>query len=71
MTVSKESSDHDLARLLLTPREAAKVLGISRSTLYELLGRDLIDSVRIGASRRIIARSLANYIESLRAQEQA
>ena len=29
--------EHKLGRLLLTPREAAAVLGIGRSMLYELL----------------------------------
>jgi excisionase family DNA binding protein len=52
-------------KLLYTPLEAAHALGISRSTLYELLARGAIDSVRIGASRRIPADCLRRYVASL------
>ena len=52
-------------KLLYTPLEAAHVLGISRSTLYELLARGDIDSVHIGASRRIPADGLRRYVASL------
>jgi excisionase family DNA binding protein len=39
--------------LLLSPIEAALTLGISRSTLYELMAKGLLRSVRIGRARRI------------------
>jgi len=52
-------------RLLLTPVEAARALGISRSKLYELLGDGSIESVLIGASRRVPAEALEDYVASL------
>ncbi|MGH8890028.1 MAG: helix-turn-helix domain-containing protein [Acidothermaceae bacterium] len=53
-------------KLLLTPREAADVLGIGRSKLYELLRAGTVPSVRIGACRRIAALDLENLVDKLR-----
>jgi excisionase family DNA binding protein len=38
---------------MFTVREAALLLGISKSAMYEHIARDLIDVVQIGASIRI------------------
>ena len=54
-------------RLLLKPEEAAEVLGIGRSKLYELLAAGEIESVRIGSSRRVPMKGLHDYVERLRA----
>ena len=43
-------------KLLLTPREAAACLSISRSKLYELLAGGLLESITIGTSRRVPVR---------------
>ncbi|WP_322778938.1 helix-turn-helix domain-containing protein [Frankia sp. Cas4] len=53
-------------KLLLTPAEAADLLGVSRTTLYELLNAELIESVRIGRARRIPRTALVAYIDRLR-----
>jgi len=53
------------ARLLLTVPEAAAVLAISRSKLYELLASGALESVRIGGSRRIPVTSLEAYVATL------
>jgi len=53
-------------RLLLTPRQAAQALGISRSTIYELLASGELESVRIGTSRRIPVDALDRYVGGLR-----
>lgn len=53
-------------KLLLTPEEAAGVLGICRSKLYDLLRAGAIESVHIGASRRVPAAALVEYVERLR-----
>lgn len=52
-------------KLLYTTAEAAKVLGIGRSTLYLLLGRGEIESVKIGALRRIPPTALDAYVERI------
>jgi excisionase family DNA binding protein len=63
--------DHDSARTTepyaLSPKDAAKRLGIDVSTLYRHYGaamrRGTIRVLRIGRSVRIIWRSLLDYIE--------
>jgi len=52
-------------KLLYTPTEAADLLGVSRSTLYELLRAGEIASVRIGRSRRVPATALIAYVDRL------
>ncbi len=52
-------------RLLLRPEEAAAVLGIGRTTLYDLLRTGQLPSVRIGASRRVPVRALHTFVDSL------
>ena len=46
-------------KLLLTTDEAAQVLGIGRSKVYELLASRQLGSVKIGTCRRIPADSAA------------
>ena len=54
-----------MEKLLLTPEEAA-ALGICRSKLYELLQAGAIESIHIGASRRIPVAAMVEYVERLR-----
>ena len=56
-----------LPRLLYTPLEAASVLGIGRSKLYELLRTGELPSIRIGTARRIEATAVQEYITARRA----
>jgi excisionase family DNA binding protein len=53
-------------KLLLTAIEAAEVLGVGRSTVYELIAAGQIESVRIGRSRRIPRAALVAYVARLR-----
>ncbi|MGA7270643.1 MAG: helix-turn-helix domain-containing protein [Acidimicrobiia bacterium] len=52
-------------KLLLKPEEAAEVLSIGRSKVYELIGTGELASVRIGASRRIPADALVEFVSRL------
>ena len=54
-----------MEKLLYTPIEAARTLGIGRSKLYELIGSGQLASVRIGACRRIPAPALAEFLFKL------
>ena len=54
-------------KLLLTPVEAARALGIGRSKVYELLSSGELDSVRIGSCRRVPADALHSFLIQLRA----
>jgi excisionase family DNA binding protein len=53
-------------KLLLTPVEAARALGIGRSTVYELMRVGSLGSVHIGSCRRIPAEDLAALVGRLR-----
>jgi excisionase family DNA binding protein len=65
-------NDHDeptqlaFPQLLLTPRQAGQVLGLSRSRVYELMASGDLESVRIGASRRIPVDALSGLVVRLR-----
>jgi excisionase family DNA binding protein len=63
--VMAEASSQQHIRLLLTPDEAAKALGISRASLYPLLMRKEIPSIRVGGSRRVPIVALQRYIDEL------
>ena len=56
-----------MEKLLLTPEEAASLLSIGRSKVYELLGDGRLASVRIDASRRVPMSALVEFVESLQA----
>jgi excisionase family DNA binding protein len=53
---------------LLTPAEAAAVLNIGRSKLYELIARGLIESVKLGRCRRFRRSDLDRFIRDLAAE---
>ena len=55
-----------MPKLLLTPEEAAEVLGIGRTKIYELIVSRALESVKIGAARRIPSQALVEFVASLR-----
>lgn len=57
--------------LLLKVEQAAAICNIGRSAVYEALRRGDLQSVRIGASRRIPVPALEAWIARLRGGEQA
>lgn len=52
--------------ILLTPTEAAQALGIGRSKLYQLMQDGILESVHIGACRRIPTDALLALVAKLR-----
>ncbi len=52
----------DYRTVLLTARQVAERLGISRSHVYVLLGEGQLPSVAIGRSRRVLLGDLARYV---------
>jgi excisionase family DNA binding protein len=57
-------------RLLLTPSQAAALLGIGRSKLYLLMRNGDLESVHIGTCRRIPIDAVNTLVERLREAEQ-
>lgn len=56
-----------MEKLLLKPMEVAKVLGIGRSLVYEMLATKELPSIRIGRCIRIPANALEKWIEDKQA----
>lgn len=50
-------------RILLKPLEAADMLGIGRSRVYDMLAAGELPSVRIGRSIRIPVAALQKWVE--------
>jgi excisionase family DNA binding protein len=49
---------------LLKPEEAAKVLAIGRTKVYDLLARGELPRVKVGASVRVPRHALMDWIKS-------
>jgi len=65
MAVTTQRKETDMDKLLLTAREAARVLGISQTKMYELIIRREVVGVKIGACRRIPVEALRAYVAAL------
>jgi excisionase family DNA binding protein len=52
-----------MEKLLLRPTEAAEVIGLGRSKMYELLAKGIVPSIRIGKSVRVSVAALRNWVE--------
>jgi excisionase family DNA binding protein len=49
--------------LLVTVEEAARLLGIGRTTMFELIGNGEVKSIRLGRRRLIARRSLEHFVD--------
>ncbi len=54
---------NNMEKLLIKPMEAARMLSIGKTTIYELLATGEIPSIHIGRSIRIPAKALEEWIE--------
>lgn len=54
-----------MEKLLVKVEEAARMMSISRSVLYELLSTRAISSKKIGKSRLVEVESIKTYIANL------
>lgn len=55
----------EIPPLLFTVDEAARCLHISRHRVFDLIRVGQLRSVKVGSSRRISARALAEYVSTL------
>jgi excisionase family DNA binding protein len=62
---ARAGSEVDLDKLLLRLEEAAEVLSISRSKLFELTRDGVLRTVKIHGSTRIPASELQRYVDDL------
>ena len=63
----KESVESGLPVLLVSPEDAARVLGVGRTKVYELMRSGALRSVRLGGLRRIPVSALAEFVSRLEA----
>lgn len=54
------------SRLLLKVSDAGAMLGIGRSTVYELIAAGELETVHIGRCRRVPVAALEEYVRRLR-----
>jgi excisionase family DNA binding protein len=52
-------------KLLVSPEEAAELLGVGRSTVYDLMRTLALPSVKIGRCRRIPLATLREFVDAL------
>jgi excisionase family DNA binding protein len=55
-------SDSAEGPLLLRVAEAAKLLGVGETLLYELIGRGVLPSIRLGRAVRVPRAALAKWV---------
>ncbi len=51
--------------LLLKVEEAARLLGVGRTTLFELIGQGRIQTVRVGRRRLVVRAGLERFIKEI------
>lgn len=64
-------SSDDMPPLLFTAEEVARLLRIGRHRVFDLIREGSLRSVKVGASRRVSAKALAEYVAGLEAAEVA
>ena len=64
-------SADEVPPILFTTEEVARLLGIGKCRVYDLIRQRELASVKVGASRRISARALHDYVARLELGESA
>ena len=70
MKPNETSESTGLPEPLLTLNEAAQVLRISRWTMYQLINKNRLKTVRINERRLVTTQDLRQFIEDLRDEEE-
>jgi excisionase family DNA binding protein len=55
-----------MEKLLFRPEEVSEMLSLGRTTIYSAIRDGRLESVKVGASRRVTVEALDRFIESLR-----
>jgi excisionase family DNA binding protein len=58
-------TSEEIPPLLFTVDEVARCLSIGRHRVFDLIREGALRSVKVGASRRISARAMADYVAAL------
>jgi excisionase family DNA binding protein len=63
-----EMMERRMEKVLLTVEEAATVMAIGRTKMFELIATGAVESVRIGSSRRVPSAAVEAYVQRLRTE---
>ena len=66
LTVDENDARDGVTPLLFTIPEAARVLALGRTTIYQLIAAGTLERVHIGRSARVPATALADFVERQR-----
>ena len=64
-----DRSEEYMEKLLVSPEEAAEMLGVGRSRVYDLMRTRQLQSVRIGKSRRVPLTAVHAFVARLTEQD--
>ena len=62
-------SSEQIPPILFTTEEVARLLRIGHCRVYDLIRQRELRSVKVGASRRVSARALSDYVDQLEVGE--
>lgn len=65
-TSSRTSPEGSTTAVLVTVKEAGRMLGVGRTTAYELIASGDLEVVHIGRCARVPVQSVIELVESLR-----
>ncbi|WP_323101169.1 helix-turn-helix domain-containing protein [Intrasporangium sp. YIM S08009] len=54
-----------MEKLLLSPEEAAEILGVTRSTIYDLMRMRILASIKIGRRRLVPVEACKEMVERM------
>jgi len=63
---STKASKSPVEPKLLSINDTTRVLSVGRSTVYEMLAKGTLESVRIGHRRLVVFESISKLVKSLR-----
>lgn len=63
-----QAAQNGLQVLLVRPEDAARMLGVGRTKVYELMRSGALRSVRVGGLRRVPVAALDEFVARLEAE---
>ena len=70
-TVDENDAHVDVSPLLFTIPEAARVLALGRTTIYQLIAVGELEAIHVGRSRRVPGDALASFVARRRCHSAA
>ncbi len=71
MKKSNAIQDNLLEKILLTPAEAARCLGVGRTTIFALVKDGMLPSIRVRGARRIAVSAIHAFVAAAQSDRRA